>query len=243
MVRVLLPRRFNPGRTVVIATVLLGVAVILGGMLLAEDRNPPFQGLDDAWFGFLATLHAPFWDAVNRVLNWAGYTGVLILHILLALALLIRRRPRLAAFSVAAGLGVMLLTQLLKWVIHRPRPANAHVATDTYSYPSGHVSATTALVLVVALLIGRAWVWLLAIGGMLAMMISRGYLAAHWLTDVVGGACLAAAVVLLFWLAVQNICIQENMDARRALTWKSRIARRKRHTGQPSQGNSDQRVT
>ena len=232
MVRVLLPRRLDQGRTVVIATVLLAVAVVLAGMLLAEDRTPPFQGLDDAWYGFMATLHTPFWNTVNPVLNWTGYTGMLIFHVLLALALLIRRRPRLAGFSAVAGLTVMLLTQLLKWVLHRPRPINANVATDTYSYPSGHVSATTAFVLVVALLIGRGWAWLLAIGGMLAMMISRGYLAAHWLTDVVGGACLASAVVLLLWLASQNICIQENADARRALTWKSRVARRKRHAAQ-----------
>ncbi|MHC6222943.1 phosphatase PAP2 family protein [Arthrobacter sp. MMS24-S77] len=232
MVRVLLPRRLNPGRTVVIATVLLAIAVVLGGMLLAEDQNPPFQGLDDASYGFMATIHTPFWDAVNLVLNWTGYTGMLIFHILLALALLIRRRPRLAAFSAVAGLTVMLLTQLIKWVLHRPRPINATVATDTYSYPSGHVSATTAFVLIVALLIGRGWAWLLAISGMLAMMISRGYLAAHWLTDVAGGACLASAVVLLLWLASQNICIQENTYARRALTWKSRAARRKRHSEQ-----------
>lgn len=232
MVRVLLPRRLDQARTTVIATVLLAVAVVLGGMLLGEDRNPPFQGLDDSWFGFMATLHAPFWNAVNLVLNWAGYTGMLIFHTLLALALLIRRRPRLAAFSAVAGLTVMLLTQLLKWLLHRPRPIDAIVATDTYSYPSGHVSATTAFVLVMALLVGRGWAWFLAIGGILVMMISRGYLAAHWLTDVVGGACLASAVVLLLWLGSQNICIQENADARRALAWKSRVARRKRHAKQ-----------
>lgn len=229
MVRVILPRKLDQGRTIVISTVLLAIAAVLGGILLAGDRNPPFQCVDDAWQAFMATLHAPFWDSLNIALNWTGYTGMLVFHILLALALLIRRRPRSAVFSAMAGLSVMLLTQLLKLVIHRPRPLNAHVATDTYSYPSGHVSATTAFVLVIALLIGRAWTWLLAIGGMLAMMISRIYLAAHWFTDVVGGACLASAVVLLWWLACQKICIVENIDARRALEWRSRVARRKRH--------------
>jgi membrane-associated phospholipid phosphatase len=232
MVRLVLPRRLDRGRTVVIATVLLAVVVILAWILSAERRNPPFQALDDAWLGFAASLHTPFWDVVNLVLNWVGYTGILIFQILLASALLIRRRPSSAVFSAVAGLTVMLLTQLLKWVINRPRPDIPNVVTDTYSYPSGHVSATAAFVLVVALLIGRGWAWLLAIGGMLAMMISRGYLAAHWLTDVVGGACLACAVVLVMWLAFQNICIRENMDARRALAWKSRVARRKRHAGQ-----------
>ncbi|GAA4051810.1 hypothetical protein GCM10023063_44920 [Arthrobacter methylotrophus] len=197
MARILLPRRLAPGRTTVIAATLLAIAVILG-VLLAGNRTPPFQALDDAWNGFAVTLHT----------------------------------LRSVAFSAVAGLTVMLLTHLLKWIIERPRPANANVATDTYSYPSGHVSATAAFVLVVALLIGRAWAWLLAIGSMLAMMVSRTYLAAHWATDVVGGACLASGVVLLLWLGFQNICIQENTDAHRAVSWKLSVASRKRHAGQ-----------
>ncbi|WP_051423435.1 phosphatase PAP2 family protein [Arthrobacter sp. MA-N2] len=232
MARILLPRRLAPRRTTVIAATLLAIAVILGGVLLAGNRTPPFQALDDAWNGFAVTLHTPFWNNVNLFLNWIGYTGMWIFHLLLAWALLIRRRLRSAAFSAVAGLTVMLLTHLLKWIIERPRPANANVATDTYSYPSGHVSATTAFVLVLALLIGRVWAWLLAIGSMLAMMVSRMYLAAHWLTDVVGGACLASGVVLLLWLGFQNICIQENTDAHRAVSWKLSVASRKRHAGQ-----------
>ncbi|MEZ2390985.1 phosphatase PAP2 family protein [bacterium RCC_150] len=232
MVRVFLPRSFDHGLTVVVATMLLALTVVLGAILLATGRNAPFQNIDDAWNGFGSALHSPFWDVVNLILNWTGYTGMVIFHGLLALGLLIRRRPTMAIFSIVSGLTVMLLTQLLKWLIHRPRPGDAHVATETYSYPSGHVSATTAFLLAVAFLLGRGWAWLLAIGGMVSMMASRVYLAAHWFTDVVGGACLASGVVLMLWLVFQNICIQENMDARRLLDWRSGASRRRRHAGQ-----------
>ncbi len=210
------PRRLHPGATTAAAAVLLAVAAILGGILLTNPIRPPFQGADTAWHDSMLGLRNPFWDTVNLVLNWAGYTGMFVFHALLGAALLVRRRPKMALFSVVSGLVVTLLVQLLKWLVQRPRPGDAGVFTETYSYPSGHASSTAAFVVAAALLFGRAWAWVLAALGTVSMMLSRTYLAAHWLSDVVGGACLATAVVLLLWVAVQNICIQENTYAERA---------------------------
>jgi len=226
------PRRLSPGGTVAAATVLLTVAVVFGGMLLADRHQPPFQATDTAWHDFMLGLRTPFWNAVNVVLNWAGYTGMFVFHALLGAALIVRRRPRMALFTVVSGVVVTLLVQLLKWLIQRPRPGDAGVFTETYSFPSGHASSTAAFVVAAALIIGRAWSWVLASIGAVAMMLSRTYLAAHWLTDVVGGACLATAVVLLLWLPVQNACLAENASARRILTWSARVSRRRRAAGQ-----------
>jgi len=225
------PRRLSPGGTIAAATVLLAVCAVLGGMLLADRHHPPFQSADTAWHDAMLGLRNPFWDAVNLVLNWAGYTGMFVFHALLGAALLARRRPKMALFSVVAGVAVTLLVQLIKWLIQRPRPGDAGVFTETYSYPSGHASSTAAFVVAAALLIGRAWTWMLAALGAVSMMLSRTYLAAHWLSDVLGGACLAAAVVLLLWLPAQEACLTENIDARKILTWKARVSRRRRGAG------------
>ncbi|UVJ39587.1 phosphatase PAP2 family protein [Arthrobacter sp. CJ23] len=232
MIRALLPRRSAAGTVVAVSTALLTVAVVLGGMLLLDVARPAFQDMDNSWHDFSATLHTPLWDAVNPVLNWAGYMGMLIFHVVLAFALIVGRRPISAAFSATAGFAVVLVTQLAKWTIGRERPADNHVLTDTGSYPSGHVSATTAFLLVVTLLLGRWWMWMLSLAGIFAMMLSRTYLAAHWFTDVVGGACLSAGVVLLLWLAFQDVCIQENMNAVQTATWWSRALQRRQARGQ-----------
>jgi undecaprenyl-diphosphatase len=229
---ILQPRRLSPGRTITAATVLLAVAAVFAGMLIGSLGNPPFQSTDTAWHDAILGARNPFWDAVNLGLNWAGYTGMFVFHALLGAALIVRRRPKMALFSVAAGVVVTLLVQLLKWLIQRPRPGDAGVFTETYSYPSGHASSTAAFVLAAALIIGRAWAWVLAAIGAVAMMVSRTYLAAHWLTDVVGGACLAAGVVLLLWLPVQEACRLENIEAGRILTWSARVSRRRRAAGQ-----------
>lgn len=228
MTRVLDPQRLPPGRVLAVSTVLLTLGVVLAGLLVADVRLPPFQGLDERWARWITSLRNPFWDGINAFLNIAGYRGALVLHGLLVVALLLRRRPQAAAFATAAGVAVLVFTQILKAGIFRARPDNTVVLTDTGSFPSGHVASTAVLLVVVALLVGRAWVWVLAGVGVLAMMVSRTYLSAHWLMDTVGGVCLAVPVALLLWLFYQDLCIQENGDARRLLTWRARASRRRR---------------
>lgn len=233
MTRVLDPRRVPTGRLLAASAAMLAVAAVLGGLLLAGVAKPPFLGLDHAWAGFITGLRSPFWDGTNAFLNIAGYRGVLVLHGLLVVVLLARRRPRAAVFSAAAGVAVLVATQLLKAAVLRERPQNTVVLTDTGSFPSGHVATTAAFVLVLALLMAKVWVWLAAAAGTVAMMISRTYLSAHWLTDTVGALCLAVPVVLLLWLGWQGSCIRENADARRLLSWRARAARRRRAAAHP----------
>lgn len=233
MTRVLDPQRLSTGRVLAASTALLTLGAVLGGLLVADVRVPPFQDLDEGWGRWITSLRAPFWDGINGFLNVAGYRGALVVHGLLVVALLLRRRPQTAIFAAAAGVAVLAFTQILKAGILRDRPENTIVLTDTGSFPSGHVASTAAFLAVVALLVGRAWVWVLAGLGVLAMMVSRTYLSAHWLVDTVGSVCLAVPVVLLLWLFFQNICIQENKDARRLLTWRARASRRRRAAAHP----------
>ena len=233
MTQVLDPQRLSTGRVLAASTALLTLGVVLGGLLVADVRLPPFQDLDEDWGRWITSLRSPLWDGVNVFLNVAGYRGVLVLHGLLVVALLLRRRPQTALFAAAAGIAVLAFTQVLKAGILRDRPDNTVVLTDTGSFPSGHVASTAAFLVVVALLVGRVWGWVLAGFGVLAMMVSRTYLSAHWLVDTVGGVCLAVPVVLLLWLLFQNICIQENRDARRLLTWRARASRRRRAAAHP----------
>ena len=230
MTRVLDPQRLSAGRVLAASTVLLTLGAVLGGLLLADVRQPPFQSLDEGWAGWITSLRSPFWDGLNGFLNLAGYRGVLVLHGLLVVALLLRRRPQAASFAAAAGAAVLIFTQILKAGILRDRPDNTIVLTDTGSFPSGHVASTAAFLVVAALLVGRAWGAVLAGLGVLAMMVSRTYLSAHWIVDTVGGVSLAVPVVLLLWLSFQNGCIQENGDARRLLSWRARASRRRRAT-------------
>lgn len=236
MTRVLDPQRLSPGSVLAASTALLMLGVVLGGLLLADVRLPAFRGLDEDWARWITSLRSPFWDGLNAFLNLAGYRGVLVLHGLLVAALLLKRRPQTAIFAASAGIAVLIFTQILKAGIFRDRPDNTVVLTDTGSFPSGHVASTAAFLVVAALLVGRAWAGVLAGLGVLTMMVSRTYLSAHWLVDTVGSVCLAVPVVLLLWLVTQDICIQENEDAR-LVSRRARASRRRRAGVPPGSGS------
>lgn len=74
-------------------------------------------------------------------------------------------------------------------------------------FPSGHTSLITALLIGSALIFKRRWIWYM--GGVIVflMMLSRMYLARHYLGDVLGG--LGVGLVLTFvvynvWKSLQN---------------------------------------
>jgi undecaprenyl-diphosphatase len=209
--RSILEPRHRPASLLVAPAALLLTAFVVPGLLiLAGQGEPAFNGIDTQWQAYVFSVHSPFWDQVNAALNWLGYIGMLILEVLLVVALLLWRRPRMALFSGLAALVALGLTQVAKAVVGRDRPEGAKVLTDTGSYPSGHVSATAVFLMTLVLLTGKLWAKLLAVGGILVMMASRTYLLAHWLSDVLGGACVGVGVTLLLWVPFMKICINEN---------------------------------
>ncbi len=103
--------------------------------------------------------------------------------------------------------GGMLLNVLLKHIFERARPefTNPILNLDTYSFPSGHTLAATVLYgLLACYLARRSRSWggrVLPFAGAAAMValvaLSRMYLGAHYLTDVVAAVAEGCA-----WLAV-----------------------------------------
>ncbi|WP_284987322.1 phosphatase PAP2 family protein [Arthrobacter sp. fls2-241-R2A-172] len=232
MIRVLHPRERPGWQPALTGALLFSAFTVLGIMLMVGHAEPIFKPVDVWWQAFVSTLHSPFWDGLNAFLNSIGYVGMLVLHALLAAALLVWRRPLTATFALTSGVAALALTQLAKVLVGRQRPEGARVLTDTGSYPSGHVSATTTFLVVVVILLGRWWVTLLAMIGVIAMMISRTYLSAHWLSDVLGAACLASGVVLLLWWRFGRSCIAENAGSDGKAIWSAGALRRQPGAGQ-----------
>jgi undecaprenyl-diphosphatase len=87
--------------------------------------------------------------------------------------------------------------------VDRPRPAHPLVRVDHGSFPSGHSAGISLLVVVVGALLvpaarRRQW-WIAGTVLTVAMMWSRTWLHAHWLSDTLAGAVAGAGAALVLW--------------------------------------------
>ncbi|MEO8221952.1 MAG: phosphatase PAP2 family protein [Specibacter sp.] len=198
-------------RTHLLWTSLPALAIMLAGavVVFATGNNPPFQGLDDGWYHLIIGSRTQWLTAANLVLNVVGNTGMVV-YCALMFVLLLRRHKRLAFFTAGANLAALGLTHLIKFLVARPRPEGSLVQVDSGSYPSGHVSGTVAAMVTTAVVLGKLWMWISGAILSVAMMYSRTYLGAHWVSDTIAGALLGAGVTLLLWVAVKDKYINGN---------------------------------
>lgn len=98
--------------------------------------------------------------------------------------------------------GNAMLNAYLKDVFQDPRPAMALRLDDlvhaSYGLPSGHAQLAVVLWMWLAWEVRRTWVWVLCAAIALGVMASRLYLGVHDLEDVLGGAAVGAASLLVF---------------------------------------------
>ncbi|MFE5772587.1 phosphatase PAP2 family protein [Streptomyces sp. NPDC056485] len=211
-------RRRRPG-VLLLAVLLLGAAAALALTVRADIENPPFQGADERWLHWMGGPHEGFPAAVAAVLNWFGGPPGIVVPLALLVFLLVRRRWVSAGFLLGVYLaGSMAVVQGLKHLVDRPRPANPMVRVDHGSFPSGHAAGAALLVVLVGVLLvpaarRRAW-WTGGAVFTLAMMWSRTWLHAHWLSDTLAGAAAGAGTALLAWWAFSPALARERNRAR-----------------------------
>jgi len=118
-----------------------------------------------------------------------------------------KRGERKAAYLLVAGsLSAEVAAQLLKALIHRPRPEVFFglVPTETYSFPSGHAFVPAVYFGILAGILAAGARWRAAVVVMAAFLgFSRVYLGYHYPSDVVAGWALAV-VWLALWAIVAN---------------------------------------
>ncbi|PWD51351.1 hypothetical protein C8046_12455 [Serinibacter arcticus] len=186
------------GGLAVVVSVVIGLVVMFG-----------FRGenaLDRGWADLMASMRdaAPWFMAVARGLDQFGghLLGIVVVPLVVALVLLLAGRRWGALYFLVSTVAGAALVQLLKFLYARERPQDMLVTSDAGSFPSGHVANACVMALVLAILVGRAWFWVVAVLYALAMLVSRTYLSVHWLTDTLGGLAVAVGVVLLIGAAM-----------------------------------------
>ena len=173
---------------------------------------------DPRVLAFFTGHRAPWLTSLAKALTWLGSSIVLWPVVVIAgLGLWRWRRHWLPAVLPALALaGAWAGALLIKGLVNRPRPpvGDRLTVVHGWSYPSQHAAQALATwgMLALMMMAGRsAWARvLLAMGAVLIAFVvglTRLYLGAHWMTDVLGGWALAGVwdcLLIICYLLVQN---------------------------------------
>jgi undecaprenyl-diphosphatase len=158
-----------------------------------------------------ATPIGPVWvQEMGRDLTAFGGVAALVLFtVIVAGYLWIEKKPRVIALLLAAALGGLLLSSLLKHFISRPRPDVvphlSHVYTS--SFPSGHSMLSAVIYLTLGALLASVIprtilkVYVISVAILLTILVglSRIYLGVHYPTDVIAGWIAGLSWALFCW--------------------------------------------
>ena len=175
-------------------------------------RFPTFPG--DRWLlEQVLAAQTPVLTAVATALAWAGSLPVAAVLVLLSLAVVWFRAPRVQFLTALAGAFLMLLGLGLKFLIARPRPDSwiSEAGSIPYGFPSGHTVFAAVFLGLAIIFVGariqRRGVRLAVQAGLLLLILafgaSRVYLGVHWPSDIVGGWLYGAAA--LFALSLLTV--------------------------------------
>ncbi len=206
------------------APLIGGIAAVVAGVLLGVLINVREHGLpftiDEEWAEEMVDIRDPVGDWLALVMNslGGGVIGVFVVPVVVAVLLLLARRPWGALYFIVASAVSAGVVQLLKRLFGRPRPDEILVTSDFGSFPSGHVANAAVIAVALGVIVPHVWVWVLGAVYTVLMAVSRTYLGAHWLSDTIGGMLVGAGVALLIWAAFAYPLERERLawDERRA---------------------------
>lgn len=207
--------RDNPAGLRLTLNVLLFIGAIWLFADIAEDvvtRDPLVQ-MDQwiaLWFHAHSTPALTQWMEI--VTDAHGTAAISVLGVGFAAYLSWRRNWYWLLTLIVVLPGGMLLNLLLKQMFHRDRPSfdDPLLSLASYSFPSGHVAGATLFYGLLAAFIasrlstwrGRLLPFVVASALVTAVGVTRMYLGAHFLSDVV-----AAAAWCIAWLVMWSVVV------------------------------------
>ncbi len=193
------------GLPLTLAVAAAAVAAWIFGGLTQDVLGHDGSALFDPRVTAIVVAHrTPVLTFPLRTLTWLGSDLVIVpVGLFVGGFFLLRKRDwRPLALLAATVLGTVVLYNMMKAIVDRPRPPQAiwigHFSGT--AFPSGHATSSVAFYAMLALVLSlhattgrRVILWTGAAA--IAMIVggSRVYLGAHWMTDVLAGYSLGAA--------------------------------------------------
>jgi membrane-associated phospholipid phosphatase len=188
-----------------VGAVLVLLSTLVGSLTMIAHTQAGVTGLDDA-ARFVVSMHSDkaLNDAMRALTSFGDEMMLLFIFVALAAWAYTARGVWWARFFVLVAAGALALDNIIKPLVGRPRPIFDQLVNGRGpSWPSGHTTGTTALLVALAIYASaggrrglRVALWTAALAGSILMGITRVYLGIHWPTDV-----MAAVILGIAWAA------------------------------------------
>lgn len=196
---------------------IVATCAIVFLVLLEDVLEGGLIKLDEAAYMLIVEhLRTDWLTPIMESISALATPVTLLVMLLLIVAFAPGRRPgACCALNLAL---VVVLNQVLKLLVQRPRPEGFRLAAETgFSFPSGHSMAAMAFF---GLLIWMVWHYerdrAVRIGCSVALAalivavgVSRIYLGVHYASDVVAGFCVSLAWLAFYTRAVAPLFLGE----------------------------------
>lgn len=196
---------------------IVAACTIVFLVLLEDVLEGGLIKLDEAAYVLIVEhLRTDWLTPIMESISALATPVTLLVMLLLIVAFAPGRRPgACCALNLAL---VVVLNQVLKFLVQRPRPEGFRLAAETgFSFPSGHSMAVMAFF---GLLIWMVWHYerdrAVRIGCSVALAalivavgVSRIYLGVHYASDVVAGFCVSLAWLAFYTRAVAPLFLGE----------------------------------
>ncbi|WP_430868251.1 phosphatase PAP2 family protein [Demequina aurantiaca] len=205
--------------------VLVGAVAFLG-ILDAVLEGDDIETWDQPMLDWMVSIRTPWLTETMTFIT--NMFGPVILPIIVAVGCAIwgltTRKWRDPILLASAMVMSTVLSTIVKILVERPRPGEDLQVVPgfetSFSFPSGHTTGASTLVLVAGYLLwrrrrGKGWlaVWMLASVLIIGIVgASRLYLGYHFLSDVLAGACLGVVTLGLVVTASRLLDLRAGRD-------------------------------
>lgn len=186
---------------------------LIGFLALAEDVfNKEIMIGDIVGYKVISILLiSDFATPIAKFITNLG--GAIFLIVLTVLLFILIKNKKIGASILGNLVIVTALNQLLKFILHRPRPTEYRIIEAIgYSFPSGHSMVSMAFYGYLMYLTYKyiknkylKWTIIIVLSILICLIgISRIYLGVHYTSDVLGGFLISISYLVIYITAVNK---------------------------------------
>lgn len=189
---------------------ILTILALLSGLLFlfifySVAQDGWLTGLNFPIFSLLQSLHTKHFNHFFIIITCLGSIGCMAtVGALTSLGLAAARQWRAAIHLLLIDILMFCAVGFFKTIFYNPRPTGFGFVATSSSFPSGHTGMSFVILSALAYFStklikhSRKWIpYTISIVGIILIALSRLYLGAHWLTDILGSITLGFTILFI----------------------------------------------